>query len=98
VYPNYHPPLSVSLVECSTLSYVFTLFKLSEEKAAQVLVALCRDMGPDKISTAGKILFFGSRILNSPEGQAGLNPIKEMIKGTYRDEEVAETMIETSQQ
>ncbi len=81
-----------------TLSYVFALFKLSEEKAADVLVSLCRDMGTDKISSAGKILFFGSRILKSPEGQAGLVPIKDMIKSTYRDATVAETLVETSQQ
>ena len=83
---------------CSTLSYVFTLFKFSEEKAAQILVSLCREMGTDKISSAGKILFFGNRILKSPEGQAALLPIKDLIKSTYRDEAVAETLVETSQQ
>jgi rubrerythrin len=74
------------------------LFKLSEEKAASTLVSLCEEMGPDKISTAGKVLFFGSRILKTPEGQRGLVPIKDMIKGTYRDITVAETMVESSQQ
>ena len=82
----------------STLSYVFALFKLSEDKAADVLVSLCREMGTDKISSAGKILFFGSRILKSPEGQQGLEPIKDLIKSTYREATVAETMVETSQQ
>lgn len=82
----------------STLSYVFTLFKLSEERAAQVLVSLCQEMGEGKISSAGKILFFGSRIIQSPEGKVALEPIKDMIKSTYRDEEVAETLVETSQQ
>jgi hypothetical protein len=82
----------------SSLSFVFTLFKLSEEKAADTLVALCRQMGTDKISSAGKLLFFGSRILKSPEGKAALVPIKNMIKSTYRDEEVADTLVETSQQ
>ena len=85
------------LVECSSLSYVFSLFKLSEEKAAAVLVSLCRDMGEDKISSAGKLLFFGSRILKSTEGKAALAPIKDMIKGTYRDATVAETLVDTSQ-
>lgn len=82
----------------SSLSFVFTLFNLSEEKAADTLVALCRQMGTDKISSAGKLLFFGSRILKSPEGKAALIPIKNMIKSTYRDEDVAETLVETSQQ
>lgn len=80
------------------MSYVFSLFKLSEEKAAEILVSLCRDMGSEKISSAGKLLFFGSRILKSPEGKAALLPIKEMIKGTYKDEAVAATLVETSQQ
>ena len=82
----------------SSLSYVFSLFKLSEEKAAEILVSLCRDMGSEKISSAGKLLFFGSRILKSPEGKAALMPIKDMIKSTYRDATVAETLVETSQQ
>lgn len=77
---------------------MFSLFKLSEEKTAQILVSLCRDMGDDKISSAGKILFFGSRILKSAEGKAALLPIKEMIKATYREATIAETMVETSQQ
>jgi hypothetical protein len=55
-------------------------------------------MGDTKISSAGKLLFFGSRILKSPEGKAALQPIKDMIKGTYREASVAETMVDTSQQ
>ena len=82
----------------ASLSYVFTIAKLSEPAAAQLLVSLCRKMGPEKISSAGKLLFLGSRILKSPEGLAALQPIKEMIKGTYRDATVAETLVETSQQ
>ena len=82
----------------ASLSYVFTVAKLSEPAAAQLLVNLCRKMGPEKISSAGKLLFMGSRILKSPEGTEALQPIKEMIKGTYRDATVAETMVETSQQ
>mmetsp|Transcript_15840 Transcript_15840/g.45426 ORF Transcript_15840/g.45426 Transcript_15840/m.45426 type:complete len:453 (+) Transcript_15840:125-1483(+) len=89
---------TVSPQAISSLSYVFSLFKLSEEKTAQILVSLCRDMGDDKISSAGKLLFFGSRILKSAEGKAALAPIREMIKGTYREASVAETMVETSQQ
>ena len=55
-------------------------------------------MGDAKISSAGKLLFFGSRILKSPEGKEALLPIKELIKSTYREGAVAETMVETSQQ
>jgi hypothetical protein len=88
----------VSLSHCSSLSYVFSLFKLSEEKAAEILVSVCWDMGDAKISSAGKLLFFGSRILKSPEGKAALQPIKDMIKATYREASVAETMVDTSQQ
>ena len=82
----------------SSLSYVFSLFKLSEEKTAQILVELCREMGDDKISSAGKLLFFGSRVMKSAEGKAALSPIREQIKATYREASVAETMVETSQQ
>jgi hypothetical protein len=89
---------TVSPKSISSLSYAFSLFKLSEEQAAAVLVSLCRQMGTDKISSAGKLLFLGSRILKSKEGKAALQPIKELIKSTYREEAVAETMMETSQQ
>lgn len=82
----------------ASLSYVFTIAKLSEPAAAQLIVRLCRKMGPEKISSAGKLLFLGTRILKSPEGIEALQPVKEMIKGTYRDAAVAETMVETSQQ
>ena len=82
----------------ASLSYVFTIAKLSEPAAAQLIVSLCRKMGPEKISSAGKLLFLGSRILKSPEGIEALQPVKEMIKGTYRDATVADTLVETSQQ
>ena len=55
-------------------------------------------MGDAKISSAGKLLFFGSRILKSAEGKSALEPIRDMIKGTYREATVAETMVEISQQ
>ena len=62
------------------------------------MVSLCQEMGTEKLSSAGKLLFFGSRILKSAEGKAALNPIRDMIKSSYREVEVAETMVETSQQ
>lgn len=94
----YSKKKTVSPQSISSLSYVFSLFKLSEEKAAQILVSLCQEMGTEKLSSAGKLLFFGSRILKSSEAKAALNPIRDMIKSSYREVEVAETMVETSQQ
>lgn len=88
---------TISPQAIASISYVFTLFQLSESKAADTLVSLCKKMGTEKISSAGKLLFLGSRILKSPEGKSALAPIKELIKSTYRDAEVAETLVETSQ-
>lgn len=89
---------TVSPQAIASLSNAFTIFKLSEEKAASILVQLCKQMGTDKISSAGKLLFLGSRILKSPQGVAALQPIKALIMSTYRDATVAETLVETSQQ
>jgi len=89
---------TVSPQAIASMSYVFSLFALSEVQAAQLLVSLCQEMGTDKISSAGKLLFLASRILKSPEGLQGLEPIKKLIMSTYRDVTVAETMVDTSQQ
>lgn len=89
---------TVSPQAIASLSYVFTLFKLSEEKAASILVSLCKQMGVDKISSAGKLLFLGSRIMKSKEGKDSLLPIKELIMSTYREEAVAATLVDVSQQ
>jgi len=89
---------TVSPQAIASLSHVFTVFQLSEEKAAKILVQLCQQMGTEKISSSGKLLFLGSRILKSPEGAKALEPIKKLIMSTYREESVAETMIESSQQ
>eukprot|EP00536_Pseudo-nitzschia_multiseries_P013079 jgi/Psemu1/245114/estExt_Genewise1.C_5360012 len=89
----------VSPQAISSLSYVFSLFKLTEEKASQILVSICEDMGIDGLSTAQKLLFFGTTILKSDEGHANLDPIREIIKSSYRGEgAIAENMLETSQQ
>lgn len=95
---SYAKKKTVSPQAIASLSYVFMIFKLSEEKAASILVALCNRMGTDKISSAGKLLFLGSRILKSPQGITALQPIKSLIMSTYRDERVAETLVDTSQQ
>lgn len=89
---------TVSPQAIASLSYVFTLYQLSEEKAAGILVSLCQSMGTDKISSAGKLLFLGSRIMKSNTGKNALLPIKELIMSTYREGgAVAESLIETSQ-
>ena len=95
---EYAKKKTVSPQAIVSLSYVFTMAKLSDERVAELLVSLCRRMGADKISSAGKLLFFGSRIIKSAEGKQALEPIKDMIKGTYRDASVADTLVETSQQ
>lgn len=95
---SYSKKKTVSPAAISSLSYVFTLAGLTEEKAAAIMVSCCRQMGDAKIASTGKLLFLGSRILKSPQGKAALEPIKDMIKATYRDAAVAETLVETSQQ
>jgi len=94
---KYSKKATVSPQTISSLSYVFSLFKLSEAKTAKVLVELCADIGVERSSATGKILFLGSRILKTDEAIAALMPIKELIMTTYRDEEVAETLVDTSQ-
>jgi hypothetical protein len=89
---------TVSPQAIASLSYVFTTMNLSEVQAAQILVSLCKDMGAEKISSVGKLLFLGSRVMKTPEGKKALQPIKTLIMSTYRDATVAETLIETSQQ
>lgn len=94
---QYAKSKTVSPKAISSISYVFNCFKLNEVKAAQVLVSLCKQLGPEKVASAGKLLFLGSRVLKSPEGLAELQPIKELIMSSYRDQQVAETLVDTSQ-
>lgn len=89
---------TVSPQSISSLSYVFSLYNLSEAKAAELLISLCKEMGDNKLSSAGKLLFFGSRIFKDPEAKVALNPIRDMIKESYRGVEIADMMVETSQQ
>jgi hypothetical protein len=70
---------------------------MSEEKAADALVSLCRAGGAQKISSANKMLFFGSKIFKSPEALAKLKDIKDLIKSTYRSTAGADAIVETSQ-
>lgn len=95
---QYAKKKTVSPQAIVTLSNVFPLFGYTEAKAAELLVSLCHDMGTSKVSSAGKLLFFGNHIFKTAEGRAALKPIRDLIMSTYRDATVAETMIDSSQQ
>jgi len=74
---------TVSISAISSLSYVFSLFKLSESAAAAVLVSSAKNLRKQP-ATRGKLLFFGERILKSPEGHKKLQPIRDMLASNYR--------------
>mmetsp|Transcript_12830 Transcript_12830/g.24084 ORF Transcript_12830/g.24084 Transcript_12830/m.24084 type:complete len:483 (-) Transcript_12830:1401-2849(-) len=78
---------TVSPQAISSLSYVFFLHKLTEERAGEVLAELCASM-PEKVASAGKLLFFGEHILKTPQGKAKLKPIKDLLASSYRDDGV----------
>ena len=67
----------------SSLSYVFSLNKLSEDRTAEILVELCKSMGVDKIASAGKLFFFGTHVLTTSEARKKLKPIKDMLASSY---------------
>ena len=71
---------------------------MTEERAGEILAELCLSM-PEKVASAGKLLFFGEHILKTPEGQAKLAPIKELLASVYRDDGVisGEEIVEKSQ-
>jgi len=73
----------VSPQAVSSLSYVFSLYKLTEQKAAQILYEVAKKL-ENKPASAGKLLFFGTHILKSPEGKAALQPIQKMLASTYK--------------
>ena len=80
------------------MSYVFSLYKFTEERAGDVISQLCVSM-PEKIASAGKLLFFGEHILKTAEGKARLAPVKELLSDVYRDDGVVsgEEIVEKSQ-
>ena len=92
-----HGPHKCGSLANSSLSYVFTLFNLPEEKAAEAIVGLWLQGGTDRIASAAKLLFLGSRVFQSAEALAGLQPIKEMILSTYRDAEVGSSLLDSAQ-
>jgi len=73
----------VSPQAISSLSRVFTMYKLTEHQAANILAEVSTSLN-DKLATAGKLLFFGEHILKSPEGLEALQPIKAMLASNYR--------------
>eukprot|EP00978_Attheya_sp_CCMP212_P029879 scaffold107872_cov51-Attheya_sp.AAC.2 len=89
---------NVSPQSISTLSHVLTLYKLSEEKAAQVIKELCMELGKNKISSVGKLLFYATQILKSKEAKAALAPIKQMMATSYEGMDVDANQIVTGSQ
>jgi rubrerythrin len=89
---------TVSPQSISSLSYSFSIYKLTEEKAAETLSELCLSM-PEKIASAGKLYFFGTHILKSPEAKAKLQPIFQLLSAQYFDDGVisGEEIVEKSQ-
>lgn len=89
---------TVSPQAISSLSYVFSLYKFTEEHAADVICELCLTM-PEKIASAGKLLFFGEHILKTAEGKAKLQPLKDLLSSLYVDDGVisGDEIVEKSQ-
>jgi len=81
----------------SSVSYVLSLFKMSEEKAADAFVTLCYNGGSERLSSANKLLFIGTQLFKTPEASGKLKEIKDMIKGTYRTETGGDAMVDASQ-
>ena len=69
----------------SSLSYVFSMYKLTEDRAASILCELCSTM-PEKVASAGKLLFFGEHNLKSNDAKSKLQPIKDLLASSYRDD------------
>lgn len=72
-----------ALIQYSSLSYVFSLYKLSEQDAAKILVKAAENLSTQPASRS-KLLFFGEHILKSPEAQKELQPIRDMLASAYR--------------
>jgi len=90
----------VSPQSISSISYVFSLFELSEVKAAEVIVDHCLSSGRDTISSTTKLLFIALNIFQTPEALSKLDAIKELVISTYPEEctdEVREDMYKISQ-
>jgi len=67
----------------TSLEFVFTLFGLNEESTASLLCDTAQNMRKQPASRS-KLLFFGDRILTTPSGHSGLQPIRDMLASNYR--------------
>jgi rubredoxin len=76
----------VSPQAVSSLSFVLTMYKLTEQQAARILTQVAKkQLGQDKKpASAGKLLFYGTHILKSKEAQADLSPIRQMLASSYK--------------
>jgi rubredoxin len=74
---------TVSPQAVSSLSYVFSLYKLTEQQAAKLLCEVAKTL-ENKPASAGKLLFFGTHILKSPEAKDALQPIQQMLAASYK--------------
>ncbi len=76
----------VSPQAVSSLSYVLTMYKLTEQQAARILTQVAKkQLGQDKKpASAGKLLFYGTHILKSNEAQGDLSPIRQMLASSYK--------------
>uniref|UniRef100_A0A7S1BUB6 Rubredoxin-like domain-containing protein n=1 Tax=Corethron hystrix TaxID=216773 RepID=A0A7S1BUB6_9STRA len=80
---EYFKVKTVSLNTITNLASVFTLLKLDEVSAAKRLVA-AGELLKSKPSSRSKCLFFGDRILKSPEALDALKPLRDMLASNYR--------------
>lgn len=81
----------VTAASITSLSYVLSLFNLNDIATATLMCDTASDMRKQPASR-GKLLFFGERIINSPEGRRALQPIRDMLASNYRSggEEIVE--------
>lgn len=93
----YAKSVAVSPKSISSLSFVLSIFELTEAKTGQLISSLCKQMGRSKIASIGKLYFLGTRIIQSPEGKAALDPVKAQIMNTYKGSGAEELLVETSQ-
>lgn len=68
----------------SSLSYIFSMYKLSEDRAAEILSELCITI-EEKIASVGKLYFIGNHILKTKEAKAKLEPIFKSLSNANAD-------------
>lgn len=95
---KYAERVPISPESISSLSYVFNIFGMKEDKAADVVADLCMDNGTKSVAGAMKLLFCCNQIFESPEAKEKLVSVKKLCKKTYPDvdEATKETMFENS--